>query len=49
MLVDESTSTKGPNIKRFSVGRIIPLRVKNQNVVLPLLINKIKTNNLNNY
>ena len=49
MLVDESTSTKGPNIKRFSVGRIIPLRVKNQNVVLPLLINKIKTNNLHNY
>ena len=49
MLIDESTATRGPNIKRFSGGRIIPVKVKNHNLVLPTLKNSIKKNNLQDY
>ena len=49
MLVDEYTSTKDPNINKFSGHPVIPLYIKNHNIALPILTERIKNNNLKNY
>ena len=48
-MVDESTATKDPNIKRFNFHPIIPYKVKRNNLALPMLSNRVKTNNIKKY
>ena len=48
-MVDESTATKDPNIKKFNFHPMIPYKIKNNNLALPILSNKIKTNNIKKY
>jgi hypothetical protein len=49
MFIDEYTATKNPNINKFSGHPVIPLKIKNHNVALPILTDRIKKNNLKNY
>ena len=49
MLVDDYTATKNPNINKFSGHPIIPLKIKDHNIALPVLTDRIKNNNLRNY
>ena len=49
MFIDEYTATKNPNINKFSGHPVIPLKIKNHNVALPILTDRIKKNNLENY
>ena len=46
MFIDEYTATKNPNINKFSGHPVIPLKIKNHNVALPILTDRIKKNNL---
>ena len=48
-MVDEYTATKNPNIKKFNCNPMIPLRIKNHNIALPILTERIKRNNLKNF
>lgn len=48
-MVDESTATKDSNIKRFNFHPIIPYEVKRNNLALPMISNRIKTNNIKKY
>ena len=49
MKVDEYTATKNPNIKQFNSNPMIPLRIKDQNIALPILTERIKRTNLKNF
>lgn len=49
MKVDEYTATKNPNINNFSGHPVIPLNIKNHNIALPVLTDRIKNNNIKNY
>ena len=49
MKVDEYTATKNPNIRQFDSNPMIPLRIKNQNIALPILTERIKRTNLKNF
>jgi hypothetical protein len=49
MMVDEYTATKNPNIKKFNCNPMIPLRIKNHNIALPIFIERVKKNNLKNF
>ena len=42
MMVDEYTSTKNPNINKYNGNPVIPLKIKNHNIALPLLTDRIK-------
>ena len=49
MMVDEYTSTKNPNINKYNGNPVIPLKIKNHNIALPLLTDRIKKNNIKNF
>ena len=49
MKVDEYTATKNPNIRQFDSNPMIPLRIKAQNIALPILTERIKRTNLKNF
>ena len=49
MKVDEYTATKNPNIRQFDSNPMIPLRIKDQNIALPILTERIKRTNLKNF
>ena len=49
MKVDEYTATKNPNIKQFNCNPMIPLRIKDKNIALPILTERIKRTNLKNF
>ena len=49
MLVDDYTATKDPNINKFRGHPMIPLKIKDHNVALPILTDRIKKNNLKEY
>ena len=49
MKVDEYTATKNPNINNFSGHPVIPLNIKNHNIALPVLTDRIKNNIMKNY
>ena len=48
-MIDDSTATKGSNINKYRGHPIIPLNIKNHNINLPILTDRIKSNNLKNY
>lgn len=48
-MIDDYTATKGSNINRFSGHPVIPLKIKDHNIALPVLTDRIKKNNLQNY
>ena len=49
MKVDEYTATKNQNIRQFDSNPMIPLRIKAQNIALPILTERIKRTNLKNF
>ena len=49
MFIDEYTEIKNQNINKFRGHPIIPLKIKDQNIALPVLTDRMKRNNLKNY